>query len=363
MLRPLLFSLLTLLAACGATPRLVVTPDVAPGAGQRTVYVATNRTYEDRHFSAGRERALEYTRFSVSIPPNREVGEITWPRGPVANPETDFTVTEADRYSGAEAFRNDIHNALMALPPSDREVVVFVHGYNSNFAAGLMRAAQMAHDYDTPGLVTHFAWPSAGQPLGYAFDRESAMFSRDALETFLRDLDRAGATRILLVAHSLGAHLTMETLRQIRLSGNDAVLDSLSGVALVSPDIDIELFQSQARAVSPLPEPFVVITSRNDRALRVSAGLTGRQNRLGNLGEPEDVAEFPITLIDISAFRSGAGDWSNHSTFATSPSLIHMFRGLPEIGRGEIDVPVDLWTGTVLTVRNATQILLTPVTQ
>ncbi len=363
MLRSFLFTLLVLVSACGTTPRIVVSPVVAPGAGQRTVFVATNRTFEDRHFSAGRESGLEYTRFSVSIPPNREVGEINWPRGPVADPETDFTVTEADRYSSAGAFRSDIHDALMALPPDDREVVVFVHGYNSNFAAGLMRAAQMAHDYDTPGLVTHFAWPSAGQPLGYAFDRESAMFSRDALETFLRDLDRAGAHRILLVAHSLGAHLTMETLRQIRLSGNDAVLDSLSGVALVSPDIDIELFQSQARAVSPLPEPFVVITSRNDRALRVSASLTGRQNRLGNLGTAEDVAEFPITLIDISAFRSGTGDWSNHSTFATSPSLIQMFRGLPQLGRGDVDVPLDLFTGTVLSVRNATQILLTPVIQ
>ena len=335
----------------------------APGAGTRTVFVATNRAFEDQQFTAGRESGVEYARFDVSIPPDRDVGEVSWPRRGGADPETDFLVTQAGLYSGPPAFRSDIRETLAALPPEQREVVVFIHGYNNNFASSLFRVAQIAHDYETPGLTAHFAWPSAGHPLGYVFDRESAAYSRDALESFLRDLAGAGAERIVLVAHSLGGYITMETLRQIRISGDDAVLEALAGVVLVSPDIDIEVFQSQARAVEPLPQPFVVVTARNDRALRLSAGLTGRQNRLGNLGTPEDVAEFDILLLDISAFRSGAGDWSNHSILATSPSLIGLFRGLPEFGQGEADIPVDLWSGTVLTVRNATQILLSPVTQ
>ena len=126
-------------------------------------------------------------------------------------------------------------------------------------------------------------------------------------------------------------------MRQIRISGDDAVLDSLSGIILISPDIDIEVFQSQARAVDPLAAtPLSVFTSSNDRALRLSAGITGRQNRLGNIGTPEDVAEFDILLVDISAFRSGAGDWTNHATVATSPSLIQLFRGLPAFGQGPL---------------------------
>lgn len=334
-----------------------------PDAGMRTVYVATNRAFEDQHFTAGRESGVEYARFEVSIPPDRDLGEVTWPQGPVPDPMTDFVVTDAGSYSSPSAFRSDIRDALQALPPEDREVVVFVHGYNNNFASGLFRIAQMAHDYDAPGLTAHFAWPSAGTPFGYVFDRESAAFSRDALEAFLRDLHAAGARRILLVGHSLGGYITMETLRQIRISGDDAVLGSLSGVVLISPDIDIEVFQSQARAVDPLPQPFVVFTSSNDRALRLSAGITGRQNRLGNIGTPDDVAEFDVLLVDISAFRSGVGDWTNHATVATSPSLIQLFRGLPEFGQGPAEIPVGLWSGTILTVRNATQILLSPISQ
>lgn len=363
MSRILLFVFLLLVAACGTPPHIAMVSRTAPDAGMRTVFVATNRAFDDQQFSAGRQNGVEYARFDVSVPPDRDVGEVSWPQGPVPDPDTDFLVTDAGMYSGSAAFRADFRAALIALPPEDREVVVFVHGYNNNFASGLFRIAQMAHDYDAPGLVAHFAWPSAGTPFGYVFDRESAVFSRDALETFLRDLSRAGATRILLVGHSLGAYVTMETLRQIRRSGDDAVLEALSGVVLIAPDIDIEVFQSQARAVEPLPQPFVIFTSRNDRALRLSAGITGRQNRLGNLGTPEDVAEFDILLVDISAFRSGAGDWTNHSTLVSSPSLIQLFRGLPSLGSGPAEIPVDLISGTVLTVRNATQILLSPVGQ
>lgn len=361
--RFLLAALVLLTAACGTPPNIVMVADRLPEAGERTVFVATNRVFEDRHYTANRHGGVEYARFDVSIPPDRLVGEVTWPRGGNPNPETDFLVTDAGMYSGPQGFRADIRNALLALPPEEREVVLFVHGYNNNFASGLFRIAQMAHDYDAPGLTAHFAWPSAGHPLGYVFDRESAVYSRDALESFLRDLVAAGAQRILLVGHSLGGYVTMETLRQIRISGDDAVLDALSGVVLMSPDIDIEVFQSQARIVEPLPQPFVVITSRNDRALRLSAGITGRQNRLGNLGTPEDVAEFEILLIDISAFRSGVGDWANHSTLATSPSLIQLVGGLGVLGQQESEIPLDLWSGTVLTVRNATQILLTPIAQ
>jgi esterase/lipase superfamily enzyme len=359
MIRYTLLALAMLLSACGGPPRIAMVPDSAEIAATRTVFVATNRAFEDQRFTAGRSDAVEYTRFEVSIPPDREAGEISWARGQF-DPNRDFGVSRADRYVSDAGFRADIARELRALPAENREVVVFIHGYNNNFASGLFRVAQLAHDYNTPGIVTHFSWPSAGQPFGYVFDRESAAFSRDALETFLRGLSAAGADRILLVGHSVGAFPTMETLRQIRISGNDAVLQDLSGVVLISPDIDIEVFQTQARALEPLPQPFVIFTSRQDRALRLAAGITGRENRLGTLGTIEDVAEFEITMIDLSEFDGGASDWANHSTFATSPTLIGLLGGIPAFGSAHAENPVGLLPGTVLTIRNATQILLTP---
>ena len=60
--------------------------------------------------------------------------------------------------------------------------MIFVHGYNTNFAEGLYRQAQMLQGLRQARASVHFAWPSAASAQGYVFDRESALFSRDALE-------------------------------------------------------------------------------------------------------------------------------------------------------------------------------------
>ncbi len=363
MFRRSIFLAVLALAACSGVPRVTYIEDLPDSAVLQTVYVASNREFADANFTPGRADELGFTRFQISIPPNREVGEVSWTNPRFANPQDDFMVAEASGFENAASFRSEISSQLAALPPEDREVVVFVHGFNNNFASGLIRAAQMAHDFDPPGIVTHFSWPSAGNPVGYAYDRDSVMISRDALQDYLETLRAAGADRILLVAHSVGSHLVMEALRQIRISGDADLLNRLTGVALISPDIDVEVFQSQARALAPLPQPFFIFTSQRDRVLRISARLTGQSSRLGTIDSPDDIAEFEITLVDLSEFRGGSGDWGHHMTLVSSPSLIRLFGGLSGLADGQSDVPVGLLPGTVLTVRNATQILLSPVTQ
>ena len=81
--------------------------------------------------------------------------------------------------------------ALAAKAPQDREVLLFVHGYNNNFAEGVYRVAQFSHDLEIPGAVVHYAWPSAAKPLGYVYDRDSALFARDGLERLIDDFDAA----------------------------------------------------------------------------------------------------------------------------------------------------------------------------
>jgi len=82
--------------------------------------------------------------------------------------------------------------------------------------------------------------------------------------------------KIILVAHSMGARLTMETLRQLELSRPGWSARALDGVLLISPDVNIDVFRSQAARFQTWPEPFVIFASRQDRFLRISAALRGR---------------------------------------------------------------------------------------
>ena len=52
----------------------------------------------------------------------------------------------------------------MRHPPGKREIFIFVHGYNNNFADSIFRNAQIVYDYKVPSVALHYAWPSAGSP-------------------------------------------------------------------------------------------------------------------------------------------------------------------------------------------------------
>lgn len=363
-MRVLLVLCLTVLAACAPRGTMSLVPAAAEVGQVRSVYVGTTRKVDDatNAYGFGRSRdGTAFGRYDISVPPDRAPGKITWPRrGVPPDPRTDFLATGALHFDGARDFRADLGRALRQRPPGHRDVTVFVHGFNTTFAEGVYRIAQMSHDLSLPGEVVHYAWPSRANPLGYVYDRDSALFGRDGMEALLNEAAAAGAERILLVAHSMGSALTMETLRQVAIRGDRRLLSRLSGVVLISPDIDIDVFHAQASAVGRLPQPFIIFTSRRDRALALSARLTGQRDRLGNLGDVAEVGDLAVTVVDVAAFNVGAG----HFNVVNSPPLIALLKQI-----GEVDAALaaeqagrtGLLPGVVLTVQNATQIVLSPV--
>jgi esterase/lipase superfamily enzyme len=279
----------------------------------------------------------------------------------VPDPLTDYVTTEALVYDGAPAFRSDLARALAAQPRRQREVTVFTHGFNNTFAEGLYRVAQMAHDLELNGVQVHYSWPSRGKSLAYVHDRDSALFARDGLERLLNEVAAAGADRILIVGHSMGAALTMETLRQMAIRGETRVRSRISGVLLLSPDIEVDVFRSQARSIGRLPQPFIVFTSERDKALALSARLTGmRQERLGNIKNVIRISDLEVTLIDVAAFSVGAG----HFNVSESPALIKILSRIDDVDQAfgnDRSGKTGLLPGVVLTIQNVTKVVLEPV--
>jgi esterase/lipase superfamily enzyme len=362
-LRLLSIAALTILIAC--TPRAVVRfAEVADdGVVLERVFVGTTRTDDaDGTLNIGtRSFASRYLRQDISIPTQRAQGSLPLPprRGAVDAKRQIVTVSER-RFDTDAAFRAELTEAMRPSRRGAREAVVFVHGFNNTFAEGLYRFAQLNHDLDLPGVPVHYSWPSKASALGYAYDRDSALFARDGLEQLLRQISEAGADRILLVAHSMGGHLTMEALRQMALRGDGSVLRKIGGVVLMSPDIDVDVFRAQALAVGKLPQPFVVFTSTRDRALALSATIAREEARLGNLKDLTRLAGLEVTLLEVGAFSTGDG----HFTAANSPLLIKLLNRVGDIDEAlgsDASARVGLLPGAVLTVQGATRVILSPV--
>ncbi|MGP6085580.1 alpha/beta hydrolase [Antarctobacter jejuensis] len=320
-------------ALTGCAPRGAITAltgltTLPEGATVQRVFIATDRTVADnaedgqlveQRFGETRYPALNYGHIDISIPPTHVPGQIEWPRNQHPDPAKHFVALSGDRYAQQRGF-------LRALPRNSRsEVVMFVHGFNVNNAEAVYRLAQIAHDYEADVPVISFSWPSAGDARGYVYDRDSVIFARDDLETLMTGLARDNR-RVMIVAHSMGGQLVMETLRQLSISGKGHVIDSVVGVSLISPDIDEDVFLRQAKRIEPFPQPFNIMVSTRDRALTLAALLTGKQERLGSIQDPSRLASLPVDIIDLSDIDGG--DRAGHSTAFTAPDAIRLLRRL-----------------------------------
>lgn len=361
----LLFALA--LIACSPRGEFVTLDQIPPEraatastAGVReVVFVGTSRKEEAGVFGYGRSDSASFLRYDVLVPFDREVGEVTWPRSAKrADPQTDFLTLADKEFDDVAGFRADLRTEMQRR--GQRDVVVYVHGFNNTMAESVYRVAQMHYDLKVPGIAVHYAWPSRGSALAYVYDRDSALFGRDALEDLLDQVAQAGANRIVVVAHSMGGAVAMETLRQASIRGDRRVMAHIGGVVLISPDLDVDLFRAQAQAMGKLPQPFLIFGNRRDSILNISSKLAGEPDRLGNLTDLTPLADLELTYYDTAAYNEGTG----HFNLGTSPALIKLLGGIANVDaafRAEASKRVGLLPGVVLTVKNATGIILSPV--
>lgn len=322
------------LAACSGRGLIILYPPAATVGAVEEIYVASARSAQDGSFGYSGEtgEGLSYSRVEVSVPPDRRPGTVRFPeRGRVPDPQTDFLVVAATRMSDPDAFVRAVNAEVASRPPDQRDAVVFVHGFNTNFAEGLYRQAQMRHDFQSPGISVNFAWPSAARISAYGRDRESALVARDELQVLLGLLSRTKVSGIIVVAHSMGAFVAMESLRQTALAGDRATLSRIDSVVLIAPDLDIEVFRHQMRPLADNGIEAFVITSSRDTALRLSARLRGSTQRLGLVTDGSQVSGLPVEVIDLSDLDT-TGDVSVHFKVATSPAVIAMVQGMGTLG-------------------------------
>jgi esterase/lipase superfamily enzyme len=211
------------LAACSGRPRGVLFPTFgqAEGTSRVDLLVATTRSSKGAApgelFTGERGDALFFADIAVSIPPDqaRQIGEVQLPSEPPGVPATDFVTLHADVVDKGDAFRRlDVRVAKT----HDRQVLLFVHGYNTRFGEAVYRLAQIVHDSNMTALPVLFTWPSRGKLLAYGYDHESANYSRDALEAVLHHLANDKTIgKISILAHSMGNWVTLEALRQMAI--------------------------------------------------------------------------------------------------------------------------------------------------
>jgi esterase/lipase superfamily enzyme len=236
---------------------------------------------------------------------------------------------------------------------SRKEVVLFVHGYNSSFESAALTMGELCHFLGRDFVCGIFTWPAGGRHgmlFGYDFDRESAEYAVEDLVKLIRIVARTpGVERIHFIAHSRGTDTLASALAE--LSVEAYTLQSspdrefhIGNVVLVAPDLDgdvalTKIFKvfsdpdlpfggkADSSAVIP-PSPGLRVTfyvSPDDKALAMASWLSGSIARLGRLDTTMLTADqieaiALLHAVDIIEVRDTT-DFLGHRYFISNPRV------------------------------------------
>src|SRR5580693_2596679 len=316
-------SIALVLGACASRPSqgVLIPTATVEGTSLVPIFAATTRqrstTDPGEMFSGERGADVSYAAITVSIPPDesRKIGEVQWPTSLPGDPRVNFVTVSAD-YIDKQAFAASI--AAFAKRSGRSKVLVFVHGFNNRFDDAVYRFAQIVHDSKVPAIPVLFTWPSRGESRlrAYTYDRESANYSRDALEDLLNSLTGLPAImEVNLLAHSMGNWVALEALRgrSIRRSASAALLkpDKLKNALLVAPDVDVDVFRTQILRMGPARPRIALFVSQDDSALGLSKVIWGDIPRMGDIDPTQEpyrteLERDKITVFDLTKVGPGS---------------------------------------------------------
>lgn len=300
--------------------------DDASGFRPVEVYYATDRARTGKDdpsdfYGAGRGD-LEYGVVTVTIPNSHVPGAIETPS--IWRLEFGPSPAKHVIVSKVEPMQADGYFSRMRGQMQDRErkeIVVFVHGFNTQFDAAARRAAQLAYDMDYRGIPVLYSWPSAGKTMSYVSDEAVVRLSGRRLSRFLEELhERSGADTIHIVAHSMGNRAATDALEllALRAQAKGMELPLFGQLFFAAPDVDAGLFAEMAETIRPLAKRLTLYASENDWALEASRKLHGNAPRAGQAGA--DLLEgTEFDTVDMSDLGE---DMLGHTYFANDSSAL-----------------------------------------
>ncbi len=335
-LLPFLLGLLlvSLVGGCGSTTAM--TEMMASADAPRTVVTFVCSTRQDGRDGVDEMRSdgPAYSLQILSVPPDHHPGRIERPAFGSADPQHHFTVMSISSLSEQD-FRNQLATNISGRIGSNRDVLLYVHGFNTGLDDARFRVAQVVADGRFGGVPVLFTWPASNNLFDYEAARESAAASRDALANLLKDLSEIpDVGRIHIIAHSMGTWLTMEALHERAIAGSPSLNGKLGLVMLAAPDIDLSVFRAQLAGLDATH--FSVLVSADDKALSLSRTLAGDRPRVGALdprkrSDRAVLTRLGVRIYDLSGKSDGLID---HDAYADIPDVVRSI-GM-QIGRQRV---------------------------
>ncbi len=211
-----------------------------------------------------------------------------------------------------------------------KKLMVFVHGYNTEFSEASRVLAQFANDLKFQGPAVLFSWPSQGTLTGYTTDETNAQWATAHFVDFMKTLlEEVPAKDIYLIGHSMGNRILGNGFTKLASDLPKSYLAMFRELILIAPDIDADVFrQDMAPRLVRTGVHITLYASSNDRALKASKAFHGYA-RAGDAGEGLVVVDG-VETVDVS---DASGGILGHSYFAEDRRIMEDIFSLLQSGQ------------------------------
>ncbi|MCA9013818.1 MAG: alpha/beta hydrolase [Planctomycetaceae bacterium] len=213
-------------------------------------------------------------------------------------------------------------NTMLERSPQ-KDVLVFVHGFNVDFPSAVTRAAQIANDLPFNGAIVCYSWPSQGGVEKYLLDGQVANTSVEPMARFLETLVSSvpKGTKINIMVHSMGNRVVMRAMN--RLPDFFQQTKPFQNVILAAPDVGVSEFKKLAPAIIAQSNRVTLYSGSGDVAL-VASKAVNQERRAGDSREPlilEGIETIDVSAVDTS-FMSHSYYGSNRAVLSDLFALL-----------------------------------------
>ncbi len=359
------------LGAC-AGPRMLVYPPTIYAGGYPAVSVpvqqqtaltsimfATDRLPEGDGYGSDRSQALAFGNVSIAFETESWDSLVTAsggtgkPRIPIRITDVTetgrfpatplpFTVRDghpidlpgprADYKESIRAFKSELSRRLSSA--AERELIIFVHGFNNDFDAAALSTAELWHYTGRQSVPLIYTWPAGhGGFKGYFTDRESGEFTVYHLKEVLRHAARVpDLERIHLIAHSRGTDVATTALRELVIEARAAGQSprktlKIENLILAAPDLDFGVVGQRliAEQFGTAFGRITVYTNKKDGALGIAQFLMQGQRfgRLQTDALTEDERQIFTNVRNVHFINVPQADgFFGHAYYRETPEVL-----------------------------------------
>lgn len=341
---------LFLLAGCAAVPQPPPPPTpaakpAAPPAAKSlersspainlgkivTVWYATNRQPNNPFatldpYGHERDDKLNFGSCEVLIPASHKRGSMGSWLSALTGKDEPVRFMGASRPMQEGAYWGAVRSILATIEPSDRNVLVFIHGYKNDFVDAARRTAQLWADLEIRGVPLFFSWPSRNAVLRYAADEAAVEASEVYLAAFLTAVsNQINAAKVHVIAHSMGNRALLRVVNRAVATATRRSNKPFAQIFLAAPDVDLDVFNQFARVYPTISARTTLYVSEKDRAVAASEG--NLVHDYPRVGTPPPLAR--VSRIDTVEIRAPRGLTDlGHSYFAEHGLVLNDMRSL-----------------------------------